>query len=44
MGDSDGSRSSKDISQEHPSEEHDEPGSLVGKKRPFTESIFFICT
>ncbi len=42
MGDSDGSRSCKDISQEHPSEEHDDPGSLVGKKRPFIESILFI--
>ncbi len=42
MGDSDGSGSSKEISQEHPSEEHDEPGSLIGKKRPSTESIFFI--
>ncbi len=30
MGDSDGSHSCKDISQEHPSEEHDDPGSLEG--------------
>lgn len=32
MGDSDGSHSCKDISQEHPSEEHDDSGSLEGKK------------
>lgn len=39
MDDSDGSYSCKDISQEHPSEEHDYSGSQRDKRRPATESI-----
>ncbi len=39
MDDSDGSCSCKDISQEHPSEEHDYSGSQREKMRPATESI-----
>lgn len=42
MGDSDGSRSCKDIGQEHPSEEHDDPGSLAWARRPVTELIISI--
>ncbi|HOJ71003.1 MAG TPA: hypothetical protein PK864_10740 [Syntrophorhabdaceae bacterium] len=39
MGDSDGSRSCNDMSQEHPSEEHDDPGSLAWAWRPVIELI-----